>query len=181
MGGVEKHLPQKISIHTGGDLYEQWSSLEQTGSTAEYIRRFIELAASLEEVSDWVAAANFIKGLKPNIKNELRMWAPDNLGRAMDLAQQIEEKNRAIRGSGFGALGNRSGNQYFMKSGTTTPTSVTNPSSQTKFGAPPRKNIGDERRLTEAQIHEKRSRGLCYKCDEKWHPVIAVKLKSTSS
>ncbi|KAL4572797.1 hypothetical protein LXL04_019582 [Taraxacum kok-saghyz] len=49
-----------------------------------------------------VALASFIKGLNPTIRNELRLWAPTDLGRAMDLTQQIEEKNRALRCSGFG-------------------------------------------------------------------------------
>ncbi|KAL4589299.1 hypothetical protein LXL04_002205 [Taraxacum kok-saghyz] len=132
----------------GGDLYEQWSSLEQTGTTAEYVRRFIELSAPLEGVTDRVAVGSFIKGLKPNIRNELKIWAPQDLGRAMDLAQQIEEKNRSIRSSGFGALGYR-------------PTQLLN-------RPPSNLRQGIDRPLTEAQIQDKRARGLCYKCDEKW-------------
>lgn len=29
----------------GGDIYEQWSTLEQTGTATEYVRKFVELAA----------------------------------------------------------------------------------------------------------------------------------------
>ncbi|KAL4565224.1 hypothetical protein LXL04_029310 [Taraxacum kok-saghyz] len=89
-------------IH-GGDLYEQWSSLEQTGTTGEYIRRFVELAAPLDGVTQ---------------------KAPTDLNMAMDLAQQIEEKNR--------------------------------------------REWGETKNLTEAHISEKRSKGLCYKYDERW-------------
>ncbi|KAL4556342.1 hypothetical protein LXL04_038991 [Taraxacum kok-saghyz] len=127
----------------GGDLYEQWAAVEQTGTTMDYIRRFVELAAPLEGVSGRVALANFLKGLNPFIQNEFRIWAPTDLGRAMDLAQQIEEKNRALKSSGFGNLGLR--NQTYSKNGThTTP-------------------------IDNAQIQEKRAKGLCYKCDEKWN------------
>ncbi|KAL4558785.1 hypothetical protein LXL04_036987 [Taraxacum kok-saghyz] len=148
----------------GGDLYEQWSSLEQTGTTAEYVRRFIELSAPLERVTDRIAIGSFIKGLKPNIRNELRIWAPQDLGRAMDLAQQIEEKNRSIRNSGFGALG------YRPTQSLTRPTSNLNQSGNTGVipGNTYRRGQGTDRPLTEAQIQDKRARGLCYKCDEKW-------------
>ncbi|KAL4568842.1 hypothetical protein LXL04_024459 [Taraxacum kok-saghyz] len=96
----------------GGDLYEQWSSLEQTGTAAEYVRRFIELSAPLEGVTDRVAIGSIIKGLKPNIRND-------------------------------GNSGIAPGNTY-------------------------RRGQGTDRPLTEAQIQDKRARGLCYKCDEKW-------------
>lgn len=60
---------KKFRSIMGGDLYEQWTSIEQTGTVSDYIRRFIELAASLEGVSEKVAMANFLKGLKAPIKN----------------------------------------------------------------------------------------------------------------
>lgn len=91
---------KKFRSVLGGDIYEQWNSQEQTTTTAKYIRRFIELAAPLEKVTDRVALASFLKGLKPEIRDELHMWTPLDLGRAMDLAQQIEQRNRNLRSSG---------------------------------------------------------------------------------
>ncbi|KAL4573922.1 hypothetical protein LXL04_020743 [Taraxacum kok-saghyz] len=111
-GGRYKYRHRKIDMPSfngtnpdGGDFCEQWAALEQTGTMEEYIRRYVELAAPLEGVSEQIALGNFIKGLKPTIRNELRIWALEDFGRAMDLAQQIEEKNRSLRTSGFGALG----------------------------------------------------------------------------
>lgn len=52
----------------------------------EYMQRFIELLAPLENVSDKVALVDFINGLKPKIRVEVRILEPINLGRAMDLA-----------------------------------------------------------------------------------------------
>lgn len=57
----------------GGNMYEQWNSLTQTTTTAEYVRRYIELAAPLEGVSNDVAIASFLKGLKQEIRDELHM------------------------------------------------------------------------------------------------------------
>ncbi|KAL4588357.1 hypothetical protein LXL04_001241 [Taraxacum kok-saghyz] len=126
--------------------------------------RFIELSAPLEGITSRIAIGSFIKGLKPNIRNELRTWAPQDLGRAMDLAQQIEEKNRSIRSSGFGALG------YRPTQSLTRPISNLNQNGNTGMvpGNTYRRGQGTDRPLTEAHIQDKRARGLCYKCDEKW-------------
>lgn len=149
-------------IH-GGDLYEQWAALTQTGTAEEYVRRFIELSASLEGLTERVALGNFIDGLSDQIKTELRLWTPRDLGRAIDLAQQIEERNRALFASGFGSLGIR-GNQTGGRS------IGGNPTHSTTFSQPGRSgsNARPHRTLTEAQIQDKRSRGVCYRCDDRW-------------
>lgn len=82
----EVFLSRFRPIH-GGDLYEQWSALTQTGTAEEYVRRFIELSAPLEGVTERAALGNFMDGLSEQIKTELRLWAPMDLGRAIDLAQ----------------------------------------------------------------------------------------------
>lgn len=91
----EVFLKRFRPIH-GGDLYEQWAALRQTGTAEEYVRRFIDLSATLEGVTERIAMGNFIDGLQDHIKTELRLWTPDNLGRAIDLAQHIEERSRSF-------------------------------------------------------------------------------------
>ncbi|KAL4575031.1 hypothetical protein LXL04_021871 [Taraxacum kok-saghyz] len=158
-------------IH-GGDLYEQWPALVQTGTTDEYVRRFIELSAPLEGVTEHVALGNFLNGLKAPIKSELRLWAPQTWGRAIDLAQQIEEKNRAVKASGYGALGYRSNHTSKPFGGGNQPI-VTTPNKFEKPGTDRRAS----RTLTETQIQDKRNRGLCYRCDERWHRVHVCKFQ----
>ena len=41
----------------------------------------------MENVSEEMALGNFIHGLRPEVRVELRILEPTNLGRAMDLAQ----------------------------------------------------------------------------------------------
>lgn len=63
------------------------------GTNGEYVRvfhRFIELAAPLEDVHSRIVIRTFLSGLKPTIKKELRMWAPSDLGRAMDIVTPIK-------------------------------------------------------------------------------------------
>lgn len=96
------------------------------------------------------------------------MWDPRDMGRAIDLALQIEEKNRALIQSGFGSLVTRIPNN---------PHPVTlRQSKGVNSGTWPRSDASfqrnrnfEDRRLTAAQISEKRAKGLCYKCDDKWN------------
>ena len=57
--------------------------------------KFELLSGSLGEVSDVVLEGNFMKGLKPKIRAELRLLRPKGLGETMELAQMIEDKNTA--------------------------------------------------------------------------------------
>ena len=72
-----------------GSLYEQWLAFTQDSSVREYRRKFIKLSAALENITDELALGNFINGLKPEIRAEIRIMEPSNLGRAMDLAQRL--------------------------------------------------------------------------------------------
>lgn len=124
----EVFLKRFRPIH-GGDLYEQWAALRQTGTAEEYVRRFIDLSATLEGVTERIAMGNFIDGLQDHIKTELRLWTPDNLGRAIDLAQHIEERSRSLFASGF---------ESFVNLGNTRKVSGANPNHSISFSQPDR-------------------------------------------
>lgn len=57
LGANENPILKKFRPILGGNIYEQWNSLVQTTTTADYICRYIELAAPLEGVSTNVAIA----------------------------------------------------------------------------------------------------------------------------
>lgn len=71
----------------------------------QVFRRFIELMAPLEDVPSRVVVRMFLSELKPTIKKELFMWAPSEMGRAMDLVLQIEDTLMLVRSNGVGASG----------------------------------------------------------------------------
>ncbi|KAL4562401.1 hypothetical protein LXL04_034603 [Taraxacum kok-saghyz] len=146
---------KKFRSTVGGDIYEQWSALEQTGSTTGYIRKFIELAAPLEDVSERVALASFVKGLKATAV--LWIWP-----------SRLKKKNRSLRSSGFGTLGFRNLGQNRPTSGTFPTNSTPNPPA-TRINEAIRLRPREDLRLTEAQIKDRRARGLCFKCNEKWN------------
>lgn len=78
---------------TGAEsLCEQWLARSQTGDVVEYQRKFIELLAPLEGVSDQLATGKFLTGLSKEIRAEVRLLNPKTLDQAMDLALKVEEK-----------------------------------------------------------------------------------------
>ena len=59
-----------------GTLHEQWLAHEQIGTVAEYQRRFIELLAPIDGVPEEIAKGQYIKGLKEEIRIEVRILDP---------------------------------------------------------------------------------------------------------
>lgn len=181
-------LRQFRSIN-GGSLYEQWLSTAQTSTVSEYRRKFIETASPLDRVSEDMLLGQFITGLKEEIKAEVRLLNPVSLEQAMELAVRVEEKQRVANGrkQGFGSIRTGSYSIYSKNSTPITPYSYgpSHSPTQNRQGGPhfpesqgsvqsPKsvsqitKAVGEVRRLTEKELQEKRAKGLCYRCDEKW-------------
>lgn len=98
-----------------GSLCEKFLSLRQETTVRDYRRQFEILAAPLTELSEQVLESTFVKGLKPDIKAEIRLMKPEGLGRIMEVAQRVEERNLSVRGSRVtGPLGPQ--NSYWNKS-----------------------------------------------------------------
>lgn len=59
---------------------------------ADYCEQFIALASPLTHIPEDVLLTSFIKGLKPLIRVELRLWDPNTVEVAMEWALKLEEK-----------------------------------------------------------------------------------------
>ena len=155
-------LLEQFRTTQAGSLHEQWLALVQDDSEQEYCRKFIELSTPLENVFDEVALGNFLNGLKPEIRIEVRILEPNNLGQAMELAQNIEEKLWVT--ITLKQLGG-----FPRASGTTQGTNMPSKASQSTFGAnPSTANLTkDVRKLSDSKLQRKLEKGLCYRCDEK--------------
>lgn len=181
-----------------GSLHGQWLDLRQIGSMEDYRRKFIELIAPLEGVSDKVALGKFISGLKEGVKNELWVTGPRTLELAMDQAMRIEIKQRSmcrnnnLPYSSIGSVRSYQPNtiskfptpaQSAYSTYSTASNTLTSPSktqSTITRTLPIAKPIGELRRLSEKELQFKRERGLCFKCDEKWHVGHRCKQKELS-
>ncbi|XP_021773532.1 uncharacterized protein LOC110737482 [Chenopodium quinoa] len=194
-----------------GTLHEQWLAVTQegSGSVAEYRRKFIEMAAPLEDVPKSIMLGQFIHGLNREVKSELRLLNPPNLERAMEMAGRIEEKNRVQLGkkplsnwrggstAGPSNSGPMQGNPTFSKGGLIASYGLPSSSGPPKpwpkapesqgsvnlgraTSGPSQSVSGVTRRLTESELAERRTKGLCFKCDERWGVGHRCKRKELS-
>ncbi|XP_028550827.1 uncharacterized protein LOC114579655 [Dendrobium catenatum] len=160
-------LLECFRVDGGGDFYEQFFALTQEGTVADYRDKFEYLASRLDHISESALEGNFMKVLKLEIRIAVRVLEPRNLGKVMELAQLVEDQKK----SGRGARENYSGGSYKM-------TTTFLPSKGAALGnlkeAPKEKigggNGGQFKKRTEKEMQDKRAKGLCFRCDEKYMP-----------
>ncbi|KAL4567338.1 hypothetical protein LXL04_022921 [Taraxacum kok-saghyz] len=164
-----------------GSLYEQWLASKQIGSVLEYQRRFIELSAPLNGITEEVAMGQFINGLKNEIRAEVRVMGPRSLDQAMELAVKIEDKvNPTLFRPTFAKSTQSTTNLQNHSSSFSSSSSGTHPTVKPLFTGSYSKPIRETRRLSEKELQEKKDRGLCFKCDEKWKVGHQCKRKELS-
>ena len=66
-----------------GEMCEQWLSIEQTSTVAEYHREFVTRLTHLGRKEESLMLGAFMRGLTEEIKTELKVLGPMNLGQAM--------------------------------------------------------------------------------------------------
>ena len=138
-----------------GSLYDQFLTIRQEGTVSEYKKQFIKLLAPLRAVDPEVQLSTFMKGLLPSLKAELRIHRPRNVDEAMEIVQDIEEKNKAAR------------QRYSSSSRPYIPDNsarAERPLSRTLIA----NSTIEIRKLTDSEIQVKRQKGLCFRCDDKW-------------
>ena len=64
-------------------MCEFWLAAEQTGTVADYRREFVTRSTHLVRKEESLMVVAFLRGLKEEIKTELKMLGPINLGQAM--------------------------------------------------------------------------------------------------
>lgn len=69
-----------------GSLHEQFLAIRQEGAIAEYCRKFELLSTPLHGLLMEILESTFVKGIRPEIKAELRLMQPNGLGQIMQLA-----------------------------------------------------------------------------------------------
>lgn len=184
---LKKFVLSQFRPLNAGSLHEQWLATTQTTTVWDYRRRFIETAAPLEGIPEEILMGKFIHGLNAELQSEIRVLNPYNLDQAMELALKLEERNRV---HGAKKIGPRTGpfsiynrgpssqvSSYYGPSGGTAANlkswaSNSNASQLSVNNVKPMSQVsrgpGEMRRLTEKELQEKRAKGLCFKCDEKW-------------
>ena len=157
----------------GMDFNGAISKLEQGVHLVEvYESEFLRLACRLPHWTDEQLRGCYISGLEKELQYEVLSFEPINLTSAMKIARLQESKVMARRST------NKWG-QSKPPLNNSTPTRFSHvPSSNTASSQHPRPmpnptakpSTRPIRRLTTAEIQEKRDKNLCFKCNEPYKP-----------
>ncbi|XP_041009475.1 uncharacterized protein LOC121253540 [Juglans microcarpa x Juglans regia] len=160
---------QALQLRFGPTAYddpmEDITRLKQTSSVAEYKARFEALSNRLKRLPDSHKLSCFLSGLRDEIRLPLRMFKPVNLNAAFGLARIQEEYIVSSRRS-TKTWGDKGSTSYFSNNqgGSISENTlrITRPAVPT-------------RKISSMQMDEKRKKGLCYHCEEKWNPSHVCK------
>ena len=134
---------------------ETLTRLMQTSTVAVYKAQFKVLSNRSKGISSSRKLSCFLSGLKDEIRLPIRMLNPQSLNEAFGLSKIQEEYNWRYKRSSKNQL---------------------EPSKSSILGPPPKvptlTNTKNNRlpikRISLAQMEERKKKGLCYNCDEKW-------------
>ncbi|KAH9766092.1 hypothetical protein KPL70_002068 [Citrus sinensis] len=132
------------------DFFGELIKLQQVGSVCDYQTQFKKLLAKVGQLSQDRQVSCFVSGLKDTIKADVPDGRPNTLTSAIRLTRLYEARNISQRRS-------------------TTTTEVKKNNSVKKELTFANSTL-PVRRLAPVEMQEKRIKGLCYNCDEKFTP-----------
>jgi hypothetical protein len=124
-------------------FFRQLINLKQKGSVTEHIENFQRLNIKVTDIPDEHLIDVFIGTLRDNIQHEVLLWEPKSLENAFMVARNVESKNMAMA------------------------TRRTTPNIYRENNAPSSKTP-QPTRLTPQQLEERKEKGLCFNCDNKY-------------
>ncbi|XP_023874530.2 uncharacterized protein LOC111987066 [Quercus suber] len=153
-------LIQALHIRFGATAYddpmEMLTRLRQTASVSLYKAQFEVLSNRIKGLSTAHKLSCFLSGLRDEIRLPVRMLNPKSLNEAFGLAKIQEGYNGSCR-------------KFYKFQGDQGRSSI--------LGAPPKvpsllesKPRLPIKRFSPAQMEERKKKGLCYNCDERWAP-----------
>ncbi|XP_061358034.1 uncharacterized protein LOC133302292 [Gastrolobium bilobum] len=147
------------------DLRGELGRLTQHASVEEFQKEFEQLSNLIIGIDDVTLQSYFENGLKSEIRKEVRMHLPDSLQNAIELAKVVEDKFNDRIPARSGYQRNFTNNQTTKQQPGLLPT----PNKGTVNTTGTSKDILPIKRLSAAEMMEKREKGLCYYCDDKFH------------
>ena len=139
------------------DLMEALTKLRQVSFVSSYKAQFEALSNRIKELFEKHKLGCFLSGLRDEIRLLVKMFNQQNLNSAFGLAKIQEE--------------------YLLSNKKTTKPLIDMPKPSILGPPPPIKNDKVDskttklpiQRLPVAQIEERRKKGICFHCEEKWH------------
>ena len=158
-----------LEVRFGPSAYDNHQQalfkLKQTTTVTDYQREFERLCNRVNGLSPTAIIDCFISGLKNHIQNELAIHQPTSISQAIGLAKLIESKTLASRPY-------QTNPSKFSK-----PPLLPTPFTPTLPKPPDPQQHIPIRRLNPTEMQQRKSQGLCFNCDERFHPGHRCKTK----
>ncbi|KAH9605981.1 hypothetical protein KSS87_012166 [Heliosperma pusillum] len=173
-------LCARFKENLGSNVVEEFNKLQQKGSLEDYLDAFEHLRGLMLQrnalLPETYFLDSFVGGLKPMVKPFVRALKPTTMAEAVELARCQEESLTAARtmNNKTEINPNRITSQCFVRS----PTSNFQNNSNTRFSQPFQRTSqglsnqkpSNFKKLTPAEMDEKRMKNLCFQCDEPYVP-----------
>ncbi|KAJ4980355.1 hypothetical protein NE237_031192 [Protea cynaroides] len=164
-----------LKFHFGQSAYDDpqgaLTKLIQIKTVSEYQTQFEELSSKVFGLSEQFFKSYFISGLKPEIRRKVVAHQPITLHHAIGLARLQEDRINETKLGGRTWIPKPEISNSIL--GTKPITTILPPATT----VPP--NRLPIKKLTTTEIQQKREKGLCFNCDEKFH--IGHKCKNQTS
>jgi len=149
------------------DPSEALSRLKQTTTVNAYQEAFEKLSHKVDGLPKNFLVGCFIAGLKDEIRLDVRVKQPRTLSESISVAHLIEERNQFQK---------RTNTPIRQLPTTSYQARPQQPSTVGLLGPPPKPSpnagsySGHVRRITGQEARERREKGLCFYCDERYAP-----------
>lgn len=164
----------------GPSAYEdpegEFTKLRQNGTVEAYQTHFEMLSNKIPGLSEEFRISTFLSGLRDDLRVIVTMFKPSTLSAAFGLARlQEEEVLRRVRSNPnkFQTYQNTNlNNQPRLPAPAPImrlPAHPTRPNPQPQTFNNPRKTSFPIKRVSPTQMQERKEKGLCWFCDEKYH------------
>lgn len=158
-----------LEVRFGPSAYDNHQQalfkLKQTASVADYQHEFERLCNRVTGLSPIAIVDCFVSGLKFHIQSELVVHQPTSISQAIGLAKLIESKATVVRPF------------QTTKNPNQKPPLLPTPSPQLLQRTTPTQTSLPIKRLTPPEMQQRRAQGLCFNCDERFHPGHRCKTK----
>ncbi|XP_058746621.1 uncharacterized protein LOC131619549 [Vicia villosa] len=166
-----KALELRFGPSTFDNHQAELFKLKQDGSVVDYQTKFEKLGTQVIGLPSDAILNCFISGLTNEIQNEMAIHKPTNISQAIGLAKLIESKLKDSKPKFHKPFANTyhkpsaSPANPIPKPSIIPSSQIPNPFKAQTSSAPSKLPI---KRLSQAQLQERRAQGLCFNCDEKF-------------
>ncbi|GJW13110.1 retrotransposable element Tf2 [Tanacetum coccineum] len=143
--------------------------LKQTGSVQQHIDAYDRLLCRVE-LQDEQAMSFFIAGLQSEIELVVRMFKPTGLAELHGLCKLQESQLNVVKQKGKMPLLPTPKYSYPSMITSLKPLALPAPNANWRNKQPTASSSPYRKQLTQKKIEDKRSKGLCFYCDQKYFP-----------